>query len=96
VGILNFYNMKKLFIILISLTLGLYSCTDNIRAKAYGGTMTVDVPKGMKVTNITWKQGDLWYSYRPMREGELPEKTIFVEESTYGVMEGKVIFNETK
>ena len=36
----------------------LSSCTDNIRAKAYGGSMTINVPKGNKVTNITWKNGD--------------------------------------
>lgn len=86
--------MKKLILILM---VGLMSvaCTDNTRAKNYGGTMTIDVPRGNKITNITWKGDDLWYSYRPFKSGETPETTIFKEESTYGIMSGTVIFKES-
>ena len=87
--------MKKL-ILSFAVLLALASCTENARAKKWGGKMTIKVPKGNKVTNITWKQGDLWYSYRPFSEGEEPCVQTFVEESNWGVMEGKVTFIESK
>ena len=44
----------------------------------------------------TWKESGLWYLTRPMRENEKAEIFIFQEDSQYGIMEGKVIFIETK
>lgn len=87
-------KIKTLFVV----TLGLlfFSCTENQRAKAFGGTMYVTIPKGNKVTNITWKQDDLWYSYRPFEEGEVPTTTKFVEQSSFGIVEGEVIFTESE
>lgn len=87
--------MKKLLLSLVVLTF-LSSCTDNQRAKQFGGTMTIKVPKGNKVTNITWKADNLWYSYRPFQDGEEPTTQIFIEESNWGVVEGKVKFIESK
>jgi len=86
--------MKKLLLVL-SVVLMLGSCTENDRAKSFGGTMTIEVPKGNRVTNITWKKGDLWYSYRPYVNGEIPTTQTFIEESSMGIMEGKVIFKES-
>jgi hypothetical protein len=85
--------MKKLIFIAI---LFLVSCTENARAKKFGGSMTIAVPVGNKVTNITWKEGDLWYSYRPFIDGETPQTQTFVEQSNYGILEGKVTFIEQK
>lgn len=87
--------MRKIILSLVVLV-ALTSCTENTRAKSWGGTMTINVPKGNKVTNITWKKGDLWYSYRPFQAGEEPTIQTFVEESNLGLMEGKVIFIESK
>lgn len=42
------------------LVLSLFSCTDNQRARQFGGTETVDIPKGRIVVNCTWKRDDLW------------------------------------
>ena len=86
--------MKKLLLVL-SVVLMLGSCTENDRAKSFGGEMTINIPKGNRVTNITWKTSELWYSYRPFMEGEKPQTQTFVEESSFGVMEGKVIFKES-
>ena len=86
--------MRKI-IGLLALVLA-FSCTENTRAKEYGGTMSINVPAGNKVTNITWKNGDLWYSYRPFINDEKPTIQTFAEESTWGVMSGKVIFVESK
>ena len=86
--------MKKLLLV-FSVVLMLGSCTENERAKSFGGEMTINIPKGNKVTNITWKESELWYSYRPFAEGEKPQTQTFVEESSFGMMEGKVIFKES-
>lgn len=65
-------------------------------ARSYGGTITIDVPKGQKVIEATWKDNDVWYLTRPMREDEKPEIFTFQEDSNLGIIEGKVIFKESK
>lgn len=65
-------------------------------AKSYGGTITIDVPKGQKVIEATWKDSNLWYLTRPMREDEEPEIFTLQEDSNFGIIEGKVIFEESK
>lgn len=65
-------------------------------AKSYGGTITIDVPKGQKVIEATWKGSDVWYLTRPMYEDEKPETFTLQEDSNFSIMEGKVIFKENK
>lgn len=72
------------------------ACTEQARVKMYGGTMTVDLPCGQKLTEVTWKDVDLWYAMRPMRVGEIPETTTFQEQSAFGVLEGNVTFKECR
>jgi hypothetical protein len=85
---------KKIFVIgCLSL---LCSCTENVRARQYGGTMTVNVPCGKKVFNTTFKNADFWYSVRPMKEGEEPETVEFIEDSNFGILNGKIILRERK
>jgi len=89
--------MKKIKIILFSLIfILLTSCTENIRAKSFGGDVIINIPKNNKVENITWKENQLWYSYRPMLENEQPYTQIFKENSSWGVLEGTVTFIESK
>jgi hypothetical protein len=79
----------------ILLVFGLITgCTDNSRAKRWGGTITVNIPKGQKFIEATWKNDELWYVTRPMRPGETAETWTFQEKSSFGMMEGKVIFKE--
>lgn len=72
------------------------SCTENERARSWGGTANVDIPAGQKLFDVTWKENELWYATRPMREGETPEVYTFQEKSAFGLMEGKVIFTENR
>lgn len=65
-------------------------------AKNMGGTISIDVPKGQKVIEATWKDNDVWYLTRPMREDEDPEIFTLQEDSNLGIIEGKVIFKESK
>ena len=58
--------MKKLFVV-AALALVMVSCTDQQRAKSFGGTSTVELPSGEKLVNVTWKgEADLWYLTRKM------------------------------
>jgi len=73
------------------------SCTENKRAKSYGGTQTINLPAKTKLVNVTWKEGSsMWILTRPMREDETPETLTFTEKSGFGLVEGKVIINESK
>lgn len=71
-------------------------CTENQRAKSFGGSTTKNLPKGHKLVTATWKNSQLWYLSRPMRNDEVPETYEFIEISNFGLMEGKVVFVESK
>lgn len=87
--------MKKTFILLAScLVLG--SCTEQIKTKAFGGTTNIKVEPGYKVVEATWKKNDLWYLIEPMEDDYIPKTKIFKESSSFGVIQGKVVFRESK
>lgn len=86
--------MKLKALLLIGILAFLPACTQNQRAKKWGGTATVTLPAGQKLVNVTWKTDQIWYLTRPMKEGEKPETLTFQEESSFGLIEGKVIFQE--
>ena len=88
--------MKQLHLLLIFALVFVAGCTANVRAKHFGGDMTINVPPGNKIISATWKQDQLWYHYRPMHPGEVPEVTIFKERSSFGMLEGSVTFIESK
>lgn len=71
-------------------------CTENIRARNFGGTVNITLPPGQKLVVATWKEASLWYLTRPMRENEHAESYIFHEDSTYGVWQGAVNFREVE
>ena len=86
--------MRKLFF--VCCIFALCSC-EQYFTRSYGGTTIIDLEKGEKLVEATWKgDGDLWYLVEPMDSDYTPKTKVFKESSLYGVMEGKVIFNETK
>jgi len=85
--------MKKLLVILV-LLVGLTSCTENERAKNFGGTMTVELPKGHTLVTATWKESELWYLTEIRPDSVKPKTYWFKEESNFGKWEGTVIFKE--
>jgi hypothetical protein len=87
--------MKKVILSILAISL-LASCTQNERAKSFGGTATVNLPQGKKLVNITWKEDQIWYLTRTMNSSDSAETYTFQEESSYGMMEGTVILKETK
>lgn len=88
--------MKKIFVSLLVLLTGIVitSCTQQERARNFGGTMVIEVPNGYKVTNATWKENDLFYFIEPMEEGYQPKQKKFIESSSYNILETEVVFNE--
>ncbi len=81
---------------LLILILTLISCTENSRAKNWGGDSTQELECGQKLIEVTWKESDMWILTRPMREGEVAETYTFHEESSFGVWEGTVTIIECK
>jgi len=89
--------MKQfLFITSVFAMILMTSCTENERVKNFGGTQTIELPAGEKLIEATWKGDQLWYLTRPMRENESPETFKFQEKSSFGMIEGTVIFKESK
>ena len=67
--------------------LALVSCTDNQRARSFGGTETIKLEPNEKFMNLTWKQDDIWVIVQDTITGTIYAK----EKSSFGVMQGKVI-----
>ena len=85
--------MRKIFMI-ICLTLSLCSCEKQI-TRQYGGTTTINLEKGEKLIEVTWKDGgNLWYFVEPMDSDYTPKVKTFKESSQFGMLEGKVVFIE--
>lgn len=87
--------MKKVFLA-IGVIVMLGSCTENNRVKNWGGEGTINLPKGRKLVNVTWKNTEVWYLTRPMSSSDVAETYQFQEESSWGVMEGTYNIVETK
>lgn len=65
-------------------------------AKHMGGDMTLELEPNQKLEEITWKDDDLWYLTRPMREDEEPEIHTFQQSKDFGVFEGTVTVVESR
>ena len=91
--------MKKFVlnaIVAVSLVFGLSSCTENQRAKTFGGTATINVEKGKKVMMATWKGDNLFYMVEDMEENYVPHDKMLIESSSFGMIESKVVFKEIR
>lgn len=90
--------MKRITLLLAAIIVLLLSvaCTQQERAKNFGGKATEKVAAGQKVVNVTWKDDHLWYLTRPMLATEQPETYSFKESSSWGVMQGEVIIIESR
>ena len=87
--------MRK-FLAFIAVLILCGSCTENFVARNLGGTLKVEVEKGYRVTSATWKADGLFYFIEPMPEDYQPQTKKFIENSGYGVMDGMVVFIESK
>jgi len=89
--------MKKLLTIIgVFCLIALSACTQNQRAKSFGGQAEYVLPKGEKLVETSWKGENLWIMTRPMKEGEEAITYKMHEESSYGFVEGTVVIKEVK
>lgn len=89
--------MRHTTILLTILSLfTLSACTEQARARNFGGTTDLRVPPGEKVVTVTWKGkgSNLWVLTREAKPGEQPETLRLHENSSWGVLEGTVILRE--
>jgi hypothetical protein len=86
-------NIKTAAALAIALFTG---CTQQERAKNYGGTAVEVLPAQRKLINVTWKDDHLWYLTRPMVSNDVAETYEFKESSSYGLLNGTVVIKETK
>lgn len=85
--------MKKILICLLAIVA--VGC-ENATTRYLGGTMSIDVEPGYKVTNATFKDEEIWYFVEPMDSTYVPSQKKLVEKSMCGALEGTIIFNETR
>ena len=88
--------MRKILLCLVVLIALLTSCTENQRARQFGGTITIELPPGEKLIMATWKETDLFYLTEPMDSNYVPKTKTFREDSNWRVIESTVIFKERK
>lgn len=86
--------MKRFILLTVLAISTLTGCTENQRTKGFGGKMTIDIPPGQKLVNVTWKGTKLWYLTRQSKAGETPESLTFTEKSNFGLLEGMITFKE--
>lgn len=84
----SFFYMK--YILIISLAFILAGCTQNQRAKNFGGDFTIEAPAGKTVANMTWKGDNLWIQYHDRPENVKPVVVVFKEYSSFGLVNGTV------
>ena len=78
---------KRIILLGLLVSTIMFSLTGcNWSARNFGGTMDVELPEGYKLQEATWKDDELWY----------PEDWILEEKTNMGVIEGTVIFHESK
>ena len=78
--------MKKLMMILVAMVV-MSSCTENARARHFGGTETLALKPNEKVLNVTWKDNEMWVC----TQDTITRVVYFREKSSWGVVEGTVI-----
>jgi hypothetical protein len=85
---------KTLSIIIIAFTIMtlLYGCTEQQRARSFGGTETIELNPGQRLVNITWKETELWILTK--KDTTKPTTYSFKQKTLYGNIEGEVIVIE--
>lgn len=86
--------MKKVIVILLAISM--FACTENQRARTFGGSETIELPKGERLVNASWKQDNLWYLTESMPADYVPQTKIYREKSNFGALNGTITFIESK
>jgi hypothetical protein len=68
-------------------TLFLISCTENDRARKFGGTEEITLKENEVLVNITWKETNMWI----LTQDTITGIHYFREKSKWDLMNGKVV-----
>ena len=82
-------KMKRLLfllLIIIAIAVSVSSCTENERAKNYGGKEEITLKPSEEFVNATWKDDNLWL----ITKDTLTNEYIMREKSSYGIWEGEI------
>ena len=88
--------MKKIIMLLITISICLCSCTEQIRTHTYGGDMTINLPAGQELMSATWEDNNLFYLTRPMSPDYVPVTKTLKENSSFGIIQSTVYFKESR
>ena len=61
--------------------------------RSYGGSMTIRLEHGERLSMITWKEEDLWILTH-VDTNVTPRSYLFKEDSKYGILEGNITIIE--
>jgi hypothetical protein len=79
--------MKKLeFTIVLLLAIIIGGCTENQRARSFGGNEEISIKANEKLINVTWKGDNMWV----LTEDTITHVKYFRESSSFGVWEGQI------
>ena len=77
--------LKISFLLLTAVALT--SCTENSRAKNWGGTEEISLKENEVLVNMTWKGENLWVQTTDTTTGI----SYFREKSSWGWIEGEIV-----
>lgn len=68
----------------------LAGCTENERAKNFGGTMEIKLKPNEKLINVTWKDADIWV----LTTDTLTGVAYLRENSSLGIWNGEITIRQ--
>ncbi len=86
--------MKK--IILLAAMVAMLTGCDQYYTRNFGGKSTIELDKGQRLVEITWKESNIWILTEPMDSDYIPKTKTFYENSCLGTLEGKITIIESK
>lgn len=80
---------NKLFFMVVTVitVITFLSCTDNQRARKFGGKEEIQLKPNEVLINITWKESNMWV----LTKDTTTNIKYFRENSNWGVWEGEII-----
>lgn len=84
--IFNKLKTNEKILIVLTICLLTLSCTDNQRAKTWGGKGVIQLKPNERLINLTWKNADLWLFV----EDTVTHKMYLREDSSWGILNGSM------
>ena len=75
-------------LLIVGALIFLISCTDNARARKFGGTETIEIGPNQIVLGTDWKGDELWV----LIQDTITHESFLQENSSFGLVEGKIKF----